>query len=178
MAQIAGLSVINGGIGNTLASSFKGESLPLPIPSRALGFGVDSKHGGRSFSPSSSPGLSPPRVGVAAAFMTDTDLDCYRVLGVSRGASKKEIKMAFRRLTIKFHPDLNGESNTAKMAQITSAYERALEQLPPLSDDRSGGSDEYLEGCLGVGDDTWEFWEEWMGWEGAGTYDYSNHIRQ
>lgn len=22
----------------------------------------------------------------------------------------------------------------------------------------------------------WELWEEWMGWEGAGTRDYSSHI--
>ncbi|KAG6549356.1 hypothetical protein Mapa_009073 [Marchantia paleacea] len=177
MAQIAGLKALTTGISNPLVSSFKGESLPRPIPSRAVGFGLDRKSGGRSYSPCSSP--SPPRVGTAAAFMTETELDCYHVLGVSRGASRQEIKGAFRALAIKFHPDLNkGEHFTAKMAQITGAYERALKQLPPLSDDRKPcGGDEYIEGCMGVGDEAWEFWEEWMGFEGAGTYDYSNHIR-
>lgn len=58
---------------------------------------------------------------------------------------------------------------------ITAAYERAMQGLPPLNDD-SDSSDEYVEGCMGVGDDSWDEWEEWMGWEGAGTRDFSSHV--
>lgn len=29
---------------------------------------------------------------------------------------------------------------------------------------------------MGVEGDSWEDWEEWMGFEGAGTLDFSNHV--
>lgn len=51
--------------------------------------------------------------------------DYYTVLGVSVGASQKEIKDAYRKLALKFHPDKNnGESYFEKMfIQINEAYE-------------------------------------------------------
>ena len=33
--------------------------------------------------------------------------DYYEVLGVDKSADEKEIKMAFRRLAKKYHPDVN-----------------------------------------------------------------------
>lgn len=50
--------------------------------------------------------------------------DFYKILGVSRSATTKEIKKAFRQLSLKYHPDKNKEEGAAeKFAEISRAYE-------------------------------------------------------
>ncbi|HAT86667.1 MAG TPA: molecular chaperone DnaJ, partial [Rhizobiales bacterium] len=51
--------------------------------------------------------------------------DPYSVLGVSTGADEREIKSAFRKLAMKYHPDQNQGDPAAqeKFAQINQAYE-------------------------------------------------------
>ena len=51
----------------------------------------------------------------------------YDILGVSKSASDKEIKSAFRKLAQKYHPDAGGDE--AKFKEISEAYE-------PLSDEK------------------------------------------
>ncbi len=48
--------------------------------------------------------------------------DYYEVLGVSKSASADEIKKAFRRLAVKYHPDKEG-GDEAKFKEINEAYE-------------------------------------------------------
>ena len=51
--------------------------------------------------------------------------DYYATLGVSKGASAKEIKQAFRKLARKFHPDVNpgNKAAEAKFKELNEAYE-------------------------------------------------------
>jgi len=50
--------------------------------------------------------------------------DYYEILGVSRNANLKEIKKAYRQLSLKWHPDKNSAEGAAdKFAAISRAYE-------------------------------------------------------
>jgi molecular chaperone DnaJ len=59
------------------------------------------------------------------------DEDYYRILGVPRGASKDEIKRAYRRLAKKYHPDLNKDDPKAAEEQ----FKRVSEAYEVLADD-------------------------------------------
>lgn len=49
--------------------------------------------------------------------------DYHKVLGVRKGASKKEIKEAYRRLALQFHPDRNKDAGAeARFKIINEAY--------------------------------------------------------
>lgn len=49
-------------------------------------------------------------------------MDPYKILGVQRGASKEEIKKAYKKLANKYHPDKESGDET-KFKQIKEAYE-------------------------------------------------------
>lgn len=53
--------------------------------------------------------------------------DYYEVLGVSKSASADEIKKAYRRLAVKYHPDKEG-GDEAKFKEIGEAYEVLKDQ--------------------------------------------------
>lgn len=53
-----------------------------------------------------------------------TSKDYYEILGVKRGCSDREIKKAFRKLAIKYHPDKNKDPDAEKkFTEIARAYE-------------------------------------------------------
>ena len=50
--------------------------------------------------------------------------DYYEILGVPKSASDKEIKSAYRKLAMKYHPDKNKDTDTTqKFQEISQAYE-------------------------------------------------------
>ena len=57
--------------------------------------------------------------------------DYYDVLGVSKGASKDDIKKAYRRLAMKNHPDRNPDDTEAE-----ARFKEASEAYEVLSDDQ------------------------------------------
>ncbi len=56
--------------------------------------------------------------------MSSTKRDYYEVLEVSRGASDEELKKAYRRQALKYHPDRNDEPDAAeRFKEATEAYQ-------------------------------------------------------
>ena len=50
--------------------------------------------------------------------------DYYETLGVSRDASEEEVRRAFRRLALEYHPDRNNdESAEEQFKEINEAYQ-------------------------------------------------------
>ena len=66
--------------------------------------------------------------------------DFYSVLGVARDASDDDIKLAYRKLAMQFHPDRNGGSKEAeeRFKSITEAYDVLREPQKRAAYDRFG----------------------------------------
>lgn len=60
-----------------------------------------------------------------------TKRDYYEILGINKGASKDEIKRAYRKMAIKYHPDKNPDDPEAE-----TKFKEAAEAYEVLSDDQ------------------------------------------
>jgi len=51
--------------------------------------------------------------------------DCHKILGIQAGASQKEIKNAYRQLSLKYHPDRNKDNSDEEIfKKIIEAYQQ------------------------------------------------------
>ena len=66
-------------------------------------------------------------------------MDPYHVLGIDYNASQEEIKLAYRRVAMKWHPDRNGNSaeSMQRFHQAAQAYKQLFEPANRAKPDES-----------------------------------------
>lgn len=74
--------------------------------------------------------------------------DYYEKLGISKGASKDEIKKAFHKLAMKHHPDKNG-GDDSKFKEINEAYQTLSDDTKRAQYDQFGPNYQNMGGGFG-----------------------------
>jgi molecular chaperone DnaJ len=104
---------------------------------------------------------------------TTNKRDYYEVLGVGRNASEEEVKRAYRKLAVKFHPDKNPDDPQAeeKFKELGEAYDVLMDGQKRAAYDRFGHS-AFAPGGGGFGGgtfhDPFEIFREVFGGAGFG----------
>ncbi|XP_074263510.1 chaperone protein dnaJ A6, chloroplastic [Silene latifolia] len=96
-----------------------------------------------------------------------SDFNDYAILGLSPFASKYDVKFAYKRLALKYHPDVIKGDHIAEKNQtfreIKSAYESLMQKFE---------EEEQLQ--MAQSFDEYEEWDEWMGFEGGMPASYNS----
>ena len=103
--------------------------------------------------------------------------DLYQTLGVARDASADELKKAYRKLAVKYHPDKNpGDKEAeAKFKEISSAYDILKDPEKRAAYDRYGHA--AFQGGMGGGGsrsgghDPFDIFREAFGGQGGGIFE-------
>ena len=89
--------------------------------------------------------------------------DYYKILGISRTASKDEIKKSYRRLAHQYHPDKKG-GDEARFKEVNEAYHMLIDDKKRSQYDQFGTTFEGIGGASGFGGfDFSRFWSDFAG---------------
>jgi len=105
-----------------------------------------------------------------------SEQDYYELLGVSRNASADEIKKAYRKKAIQFHPDKNPDDSTAeeKFKEISEAYEVLKDSEKKAAYDQFGHT-AFKQSARGGGGggfhDPFDIFKEVFGSSGGGIFE-------
>jgi molecular chaperone DnaJ len=102
--------------------------------------------------------------------MPKTKRDYYEVLGVARGASPEDVKRAYRKLAIKFHPDKNPDDphSEEKFKELGEAYDVLIDADKRAAYDRFGhAAFEQGDGFRGGFHDPFDIFREVFGGTGG-----------
>lgn len=103
--------------------------------------------------------------------MASKKRDYYEVLGVGRNASEEEVKRAYRKLAVKFHPDKNPDDPNAeeKFKELGEAYDVLMDSDKRAAYDRFGHA-AFASGGAGFGGfhDPFDIFREVFGGGGFG----------
>ena len=81
-----------------------------------------------------------------------SDENYYKILGVSKTSSAEEIKKAYRKLALTYHPDRNkSKEASGKFKEITQAYEVLSDPSKRQAYDQYGSA-AFSQGSPGGGD--------------------------
>ncbi|KAM7414910.1 hypothetical protein PAMA_019634 [Pampus argenteus] len=73
--------------------------------------------------------------------------DYYDILGVPKDATERQIKKAFHKLAMKYHPDKNNSPDAeVRFREIAEAYETLSDETRRRQYDQFGGSSAYFTG--------------------------------
>ena len=74
--------------------------------------------------------------------------DYYKILGIEKTASAEEIKKAYRKLALKWHPDKNPNNKAAedKFKKISEAYAVLSDMQKRKDYDMYGSADQFRQG--------------------------------
>jgi molecular chaperone DnaJ len=106
--------------------------------------------------------------------MTTKKRDYYEVLGVGRNATEEEVKRAYRKLAVKFHPDKNPEDAQAeeKFKELGEAYDVLMDADKRAAYDRYGHAAFAHGGMPGRGfHDPFDIFREVFGGAGGGIFE-------
>lgn len=66
--------------------------------------------------------------------MSEQKRDYYEVLGVAKNATEQEIKAAYKKMAIKYHPDRQGDKSEAEKKEAEAKFKEAAEAYDVLHD--------------------------------------------